>query len=163
MKARSVVLSLVPFALLSAGCSSRTESTANDGNKSFRPGGDRNAIIGTWFVKDSAAPFPFHMYVFNADGTMQQANPDAGDTKTSDSDGKGVWVSDGNQIKGKFVEISADRTTHKFVGRGEISYNLRVASDTFAGNAIARFYDVDGKLIAGPFPTTLTGSRVTLP
>jgi hypothetical protein len=35
----------------------------------------RNPIVGTWLVKDSGAPFPYHMYVFNADGTLQQANP----------------------------------------------------------------------------------------
>jgi len=34
-----------------------------------------NPIVGAWFVKDPDAPFPYHMYVFNADGTMQQANP----------------------------------------------------------------------------------------
>jgi hypothetical protein len=54
-----------------------------------------NPIVGAWFVKDAGAPFPYHMYVFNADGTMQQANPDAGDPRTSDSDGKGIWVADG--------------------------------------------------------------------
>jgi len=31
-----------------------------------------NPIVGAWFVKDPGAPFPDHMYVFNADGTMQQ-------------------------------------------------------------------------------------------
>ncbi len=36
-----------------------------------------NPIVGAWIVKDPNAPFPFHMYVFNGDGTMQQANPDA--------------------------------------------------------------------------------------
>jgi hypothetical protein len=45
-----------------------------------------NRIVGAWFVKNTGAPFPYHMYVFNADGTMQQANPDAGDPRTSDSD-----------------------------------------------------------------------------
>ena len=49
-----------------------------------------NTIVGTWFVEDAGAPFHQHMYVFNADGTMQQANPDAGDPTTSDSDGKGI-------------------------------------------------------------------------
>jgi hypothetical protein len=77
---------------------------------------DPAAIVGTWIVKDNAAPFPYHMYVFNADGTMQQANPDAGHEKTSDSDGKGVWRSDGKHVRGKWVEITADRETHKFVG-----------------------------------------------
>ena len=52
-----------------------------------------------WLVKDPNAPFPYHMYVFNGDGTMQQANPDAGDSHGSDSDGKGIWVTDGERIK----------------------------------------------------------------
>jgi hypothetical protein len=66
-----------------------------------------NAIVGAWLVKEPAAPFPYHMYVFNADGTMQQANPDAGDKTTSDSDGKGVWIAEGQQIRGKWVEVAA--------------------------------------------------------
>jgi hypothetical protein len=37
-----------------------------------------NPVVGAWLVHDPNAPFPYHMYVFNADGTMQQANPDAG-------------------------------------------------------------------------------------
>ena len=57
-----------------------------------------NPIVGAWIVKDPNAPFPYHLYVFNGDGTMQQANPDAGDPHNSDSDGKGVWVADGGQI-----------------------------------------------------------------
>jgi hypothetical protein len=60
-----------------------------------------NAIVGTWFVEDAGAPFHQHMYVFNTDGTMQQANPDAGDPTTSDSDGKGSWIVDGSRVRGK--------------------------------------------------------------
>ena len=103
------------------------------------------------------------MYVFNADGTMQQANPDAGDANTSDSDGKGIWVSEGERVTGKWVEITADRTSHRFVARGEISYELRVAGNAFTGNAVARFYGSDGDLVTGPIRTVLTGTRVTLP
>jgi hypothetical protein len=55
----------------------------------------------TWIVNDVDAPFPFHMYVFNGDGTLQQANPDAGDPNSSDSDGKGIWMIDGDRTKGK--------------------------------------------------------------
>src|SRR5215469_15616397 len=80
---------------------------------------DGPAIAGTWFVKDSAAPFPYQMYVFHADGTMSQSNPDAGDSKASDSEGQGVWVSEGGKFKGKWIEITADRATHKYTGRGE--------------------------------------------
>ena len=126
--------------------------------------GPRTAgIVGTWVVKASGAPFPYHMFVFNADGTMQQANPDAGDARTSDSDGKGVWVSEQGRIRGKFVELTADRTTHQFVARGEISYELRLSGDAFDGSATARFYDIDGQLIQGPIATPLVGQRVTLP
>ena len=61
----------------------------------------KDPAVGAWFVKAPDAPFQYHMFVFNADGTMQQANPDAGDANTSDSDGKGVWVKTGNnKIKG---------------------------------------------------------------
>src|SRR5579872_7514210 len=95
------------LAIAATGCSS-----SSSGEK-------RKSIVGTWVVRDSAAPFPVHMYVFNADGTMQQANPDAGDPKTSDSDGKGVWISDATGVRGKWVEVTADRATHKFAGRGE--------------------------------------------
>ncbi len=126
--------------------------------------GGANPIVGTWFVKDSGAPFPYHMYVFNADGTMQQANPDAGDPRTSDSDGKGIWIKDGERIKGKWMEIVADRTTHKFAGRTEISYDIKVRVDTFNGTESVRFYDANETLTGGPAsPTPLAGKRVTLP
>lgn len=125
--------------------------------------GSKPSIIGTWFVEDADAPFKQHMYVFNADGTMQQANPDAGDATTSDSDGKGIWVADGNRIRGKWMEITADRMTHKFVSRGELPFDIQVSGDTFTGTLSARFYDANGKVLqdypAGP----LTGKRLTLP
>ena len=123
-----------------------------------------NPIVGAWFVKDPGAPFPYHMYVFNADGTMQQANPDAGDPHSSDSDGKGVWVTDGDRIKGKWVEVIADRASHKFTGRAEISYDVKVNADTFTGTIAASSYDAAGTRTEGPTsPTALEGKRVTLP
>ena len=79
-------------------------------------------VVGAWVVRDAGAPFPYHMYVFNADGTTQQANPDAGDPHTSDSDGKGLWVADGEGVRGKWVEVVADRTTREYAGRTEVSY-----------------------------------------
>lgn len=118
-------------------------------------------IVGTWLVKDSAAPFPWHMYVFNADGTMQQANPDAGNPRISDSDGKGMWKMVDGRVRGKFVEITADRATHKFIGSGEISFDLATTGDRFDGTGSARFYDADRKPTEGPFVTSLSGSRVT--
>ncbi len=125
---------------------------------------NHNSIVGTWFVNATDAPFQYHMFVFNADGTMQQANPDAGDANTSDSDGKGIWKNDSKKVKGKFMEITADRVTHNFVSRGEISFEITVGSDknTFAGTANALFYDANGKLLKGPLSTPLEGMRVTL-
>jgi hypothetical protein len=124
---------------------------------------EADGIVGTWVVKAADAPFQYHMFVFNADGTMQQANPDAGDENTSDSDGKGIWIRKDGKIIGKFVEITADRTSHKFVSRGEISYQIDVSGDTLTGTASANFYDENDKLQHGPFPTPLDGKRVTLP
>ena len=117
-------------------------------------------IVGTWFVKIPEAPFPFHMFVFNADGTMQQANPDAGDPNTSDSNGLGVWVPDGDNITGRFVEITADRTTRKFVSRGEISFLIKVQGNAFSGTASASFYDAGGRRLRGPLAATLEAQRV---
>jgi hypothetical protein len=123
-----------------------------------------NLIVGAWFVKDLGAPFPYHMYVFNADGTMQQANPDAGAPHSSDSDGKGVWVADGDRIEGKWVEVIADRASHKFTGRAEISYDVKVSANPFAGTITASSYDAAGALTGSPTsPTPLEGKRVTLP
>jgi hypothetical protein len=123
-----------------------------------------NPVVGAWLVKDSGAPFPYHMYVFNADGTMQQANPDAGDAQHSDSDGKGVWIAAGDRIKGKWVEVIADRATHKFAGRSELSFDFKVNNDAFAGTITESAFDASGMLTEGPTsPTPLEGKRVTLP
>ena len=117
-------------------------------------------IVGTWFVKIPEAPFHYHMFVFHSDGTMQQANPDAGDANTSDSNGMGVWVLDGDRIKGKFVEVTADRTTRQFVSRGEISFLINANGNAFSGTASATFYDAQGRRLSGPLPATLEGQRV---
>ena len=152
-----------PFLTLSTGLAlAALIAVANP--SSARPAAHHPAgIVGTWIVKDSAAPFPFHIYVFNADGTMQQANPDAGDPRSSDSDGKGIWVVAGDRINGKWVEITADRASHKFTGRVEVAFSLKVDGDHYAGTGSVRVYDVDGKAVDGPFASTLSGTRVTLP
>ncbi len=117
-------------------------------------------IVGTWLVKAPKAPFPLHMFVFHSDGTVQQSNPDAGDPNTSDSNAMGVWVADGDKIRGKIVEIMADRTTRQFASCGEISFSLNVNRDTFSGTASATFYDAEGRRLRGPLQTTLEGQRV---
>jgi hypothetical protein len=121
---------------------------------------DAPTIVGVWYVKAPEAPFQFHMFAFHADGTMQQANPDAGDLNTSDSNGMGVWVPDGDRIKGKFVEVTADRATRQFASRGEISFLIKVTGDAFSGTANAIFYDAEGHRLRGPLAATPDGQRV---
>jgi hypothetical protein len=94
---------------------------------------------------------------------LQQANPDAGDSATSDSDGKGIWIADGSRIRGKWLEITADRITHKFASRGEIPFEIQVAGDAFAGTRNARFYDPNGKLVRDFPASPINGKRLTLP
>lgn len=149
--ARAIILPAAA-ALLAATASAKADNA-----------GKPATIVGTWVVKAVDAPFTHHMFVFNADGTMQQANPDSGNPDNSDSDGKGIWAEKDGKVIGKFVEVTADRKTHKFVSRGEISYEIELAGDAFTGTAAARFYDADDKLLRGPLPTPLEGTRVTLP
>ncbi|MGA9342788.1 MAG: hypothetical protein WBV61_10745 [Rhodanobacteraceae bacterium] len=117
-------------------------------------------IVGAWFVNMPEAPFQYHMLIFNADGTMVQSNPDAGDPHTSDSNGMGAWVAEGNHVAGKFMEVTADRITRKFASRGEIAFEINVRGDAIKGAGTARFYDVNGVLNGGPVAFTLSGVRV---
>ena len=141
-----------------------TEALASEPRPSASaPASRANSVVGVWIVSDETAPFPFHMYVFNADGTMQQANPDAGDSRTSDSDGKGIWVAKGVRIVGKWVEITADRATHKFAGRLDLSFELQVHGDRLTGIRSAQPFDVKGKPSGAPLQGSFSGTRVTLP
>ena len=118
-------------------CSSACRST---GRKSGAP-----SIVGTWRVRIPGAPFPYHVFVFHSDGTMEQSNPDAGDPNTSDSNGMGVWLPDDDRIKGKFVEI-AGRRRHTAVRQpGAISFLINVKGDVFSGTASAVFFDAEGR------------------
>ena len=120
-----------------------------------------NPVVGAWLVKDPNAPFPYHLYVFNADGTMQQANPDAGDPRTSDSDGKGAWIANGDTINGKWMEVAADRTTHQYTGRLEISVHIRVIGDSLSATESVRVFDQNDKELSPPStPSLLTGRRI---
>jgi len=79
---------------------------------------------------------------------------------TSDSNLMGAWVADAGGFKGKVIEITADRTTHQFVSRGEISFALKVSGNAFSGTAHAVFYDVNGRQVRGPLQARLEGERV---
>ena len=142
-------IALVALCLSAAGC-----------HRASRGRSDLPPIVGTWVVKAPEAPFPLHMFVFHSDGTVEQSNPDAGDPMTSDSNLMGVWLPDGDRVKGKLVEIAADRTTHQLASRGEITYSLKVNGDVFRGTASAVFYDANGRQVRGPLSATLEGQRV---
>jgi len=130
-------------------------------HSSVSPHGNASAIVGTWVVSASRAPFPMHLFAFHSDGIVQQSNPDAGDPNTSDSSAMGVWVAAGDEIKGKIVEVTADRKTRRFVSRGDISFTLKVTGDAFGGEASAMFYNAAGGKLRGPVTTPMTGRRVT--
>ena len=117
-------------------------------------------IVGVWLVRAPEAPFPLHMFAFHSDGTVEQSNPDAGDPRTSDSNLMGVWRADGLGVRGKLVEVAADRATHQLVSRTEISFSLRVTGDAFAGTAEARSYDAAGRPSGADVQATLEGTRV---
>lgn len=154
MQKSSRAIALVCAAIVAPGLSGCSRSSGLQGSAA--------SIVGAWLVKDSGAPFPYHMYVFNADGTMQQANPDAGDPHSSDSDGKGAWTTDGKRVKGRWVEVIADRSTHGYTGRMEIAFDLEVNGDTFSGTESARGYGANEALTQGPTPPELLeGKRVT--
>ena len=150
MNVRYAVLATALLSL--AGCAAMPRTPAVD------------PIVGTWIVRDPMAPFPYHMYVFNADGTMQQANPDAGDPHGSDSDGKGVWAARGGRIVGRWAEITADRATHQYSGRLEITFEIRVTGDTLTGTESVKIFDADGKLTTEMPPgPAFEGTRLAVP
>lgn len=148
MQTAFAMLGIVALAPCLAGC-----HTASD-SRVFSP------IVGTWVVRMPGAPFPLHMFIFHADGTVQQSNPDAGDANSSDSNALGVWQPDGDGIKGKIVEITADRITHKFASQGDISFSIKVSGDEFIGNASASFYDEKGAHLRGPVLVSVEGKRL---
>ena len=145
------------FSLLFAGALSLqlspTKATADESKN----------IVGAWYVDAVGAPFVPHVMEFHTDNTFIIDNPDAGDPHTSDSLGVGPWEKQGDgTIKGKFVEVNADRTTHAFANNLIVTFELTITGDTFTGPAEARYYDADWNLLDGPFPATLNGKRVTL-
>jgi hypothetical protein len=122
--------------------------------------GVSTGIVGAWIVKIPDAPFPLHMFVFHADGTVEQSNPDAGDPNTSDSNLMGAWRAVGEEYRGRLVEITADRITRQFATRGEISFELKVRGNAFAGTASATFFDAGGHQIRAPLQVRMQGERV---
>jgi hypothetical protein len=146
------LLSSVAIAAVLAFQFSPTKATADESKK----------IVGSWYVDAIGAPFVPHVMQFYTENSFIIHNPDAGNASTSDSLGVGPWEKvDSDTIKGKFVEATADRTTHQFVNNLVVTFEVTVDGDTFTGPAEARYYDADWNLLEGPYPATLEGKRVT--
>jgi len=144
------VLSLLLAVVLSLQFSA-TKANADDSKK----------VVGNWYVNAVGAPFQPHVMTFHDDMSLMIDNPEAGDSHTSDSVGVGPWANTGtNTIKGKFVEVNADRDTHQFVNNLVVTFTLTVDGDSFTGPAEARYYDANWNLTDGPFPATLNGTRI---
>ena len=122
---------------------------------------ERHPVVGVWVVRAPEAPFPDHVFTFHADGTMVQANPEAGNPASSDSVGMGVWRADGDVVRGRFVEVRADRASGRPGGTGVVAFEVRVTGDAFTGRAEATFRDPEGGA-SGPHPTALAGTRFGL-
>ena len=115
---------------------------------------------GPWLVTIPEAPFPYHLLIFNADGTVHQSNPDAGDANTSDSALMGAWTTIPNGVKAKLVEVTADRNSHKFVSRVEITFLIQVRGNALTGTATAHYLDQEGKRVRDGVAATLSGQRI---
>jgi hypothetical protein len=125
--------------------------------------GTIHPIVGVWRVKTIGAPFPYHMFAFHSDGTMQQSNPPAGNTETSDTAGMGVWTEREGAIKARFEEFRLD-VKNKTVTRGVIDFTITVTGDTLRGDSQFSVYSVDdNSLMKGPLAATLDGRRVKAP
>ena len=122
-----------------------------------------NTIVGSWYVNAVGAPFQPHVMAFHSDNTLLIDNPEAGDPHTSDSVGVGPWKYDQNNnniIKGKFVEVNADRTTNQFVNNLVVTFTVTLNGDSFTGPAEANYYDANWNHTDGPFPATLNGTKI---
>lgn len=122
----------------------------------------KQSIVGAWRVKTAGAPFAYHMFAFHSDGTMQQSNPPAGNTETSDTAGIGVWEDKNGMAEARFEEYRLDFKTGQ-VTRGAIDFDIKVDGDKLSGTCQFNIYDPDtGEHLKGPLHATLTGERVTL-
>jgi hypothetical protein len=119
------------------------------------------SIVGAWYVDAVGAPFAPHAMLFHDDGTVEITNPDAAEATNSSSDGMGAWIRKHQTISGQFLEVNADKTTHHFTTNLIVTFTLTVDGDSFSGPANATYYDGAGNVVAGPFPATLKGQRIT--
>lgn len=152
---------LKPAALALAATLAAAPLHAAPPAKAAATGGD--PIVGSWMVQHPTAGFPLHLYSFSADHTMHHAVPDASNGDNSDSTGMGVWERRGDKIVGKWVELTAQRSTHKFLSRNELVFEITVSGNQLTGAGSFFIIDAAGKVTAGPIPAPFTGLRITPP
>ena len=120
---------------------------------------EQPAIVGAWYVNIPAAPYPYHLFIFHADGTVIQSNPDSGNAHYSDSNLVGAWSSQKDRFKAKLIETSADRDSHRYVGRTELILSIEVEGNSLRGTGTASSFQV-GRPNGTPLPFDLSGSRI---
>lgn len=115
-------------------------------------------VTGVWLLVAPDAPFRHHVFTFHGNGTMAQSNPDGGNRNASDSAGMGLWQQDGDVVRGRFVEVHADRESGAPTGATVVEFELIIDGDACHGSARSWSSGVDGP----PPGTVLTGYRMTL-
>lgn len=116
-------------------------------------------VVGAWYVDTVGAPFLPHGMLFHADGTLSLTNPDAAEAANSSSAGYGQWEAAGREVRGRFFEVNADKTTNQFTTLLVVTFRIRLDGRRFSGPATAEYFDGDRRLVQGPFPATLLGQR----
>jgi len=121
----------------------------------------QQGIVGAWRVKTEGAPFAYHMFAFHSDGTMQQSNPPAGNTESSDSAGLGIWAEKDGVVKARFEEYRVAFEDGE-VTRGVIDFTIHVEGDRLHGMCCFNIYDAKTDAHRkGPLAATLTGTRIS--
>ncbi len=121
------------------------------------------SVVGAWYVDAVGAPFAPHAAAFHPDSTMLMTNPDAAEATNSSSAGIGAWKPiRGCTVAVQFLEVNADRKTNTFSSTLVVTGQVTTDGDAFTGPVQARYYDGKDRLMAGPFPATLKGQRITV-
>ncbi|HSX16500.1 MAG TPA: hypothetical protein VLH86_00155 [Patescibacteria group bacterium] len=138
---------------------------ANNGKAAAGHEDTSKAIVGAWEVT-ADAPYPPHLFTFNADGTMSttnptnvQENPSAAHGGTNDSVGMGAWKTvkqhGTTYIVGTFEELNAFADNHQPTDTLSVSFKITVTGNVLDGPAQAKI---------GTFtvPSHLHGTRIVV-
>ena len=116
--------------------------------------GGRHAIRARWIALGALALLAISLILVEVLRAVHQRVPLAKHVPAA------TLVPGANAEFSRLLELTADRTTHHLMSRGEISFALTVSGNVFSGTAQAVFYDADGQRIRGPLQAKLEGERV---